>query len=198
MSSYFMCTSGTEFFASALTFYFETNQVSSWITSTVQKLTRLFTGRTLPNRRVILYSLAWSDSQLEINRSCKTAEKSKMPAQLSKLAIRDRCTAYSHPWTDSCIDAAAGLGLHAVQDCLRIYSTLYFVGFCYWDLWQVVVTIAVTTICWFFRLRSWQKEGFQHCMTWSELSWALCNPLHFYRGVPLHIPCSSAFSGEFR
>ncbi|OXU22353.1 hypothetical protein TSAR_004127 [Trichomalopsis sarcophagae] len=52
-----------------------------------------------------------------------------MPAQLSKFAIRASCKEYAHPWSDSCISTTAGLGLQAVQDCLRIYSTLYFVNY---------------------------------------------------------------------
>ncbi|KAJ8668706.1 hypothetical protein QAD02_010369 [Eretmocerus hayati] len=50
-----------------------------------------------------------------------------MPAKLSKFLIHATCKEYAHPWTDSCINATTGLGLHAIQDCLRIYSTLYFI-----------------------------------------------------------------------
>ena len=51
-----------------------------------------------------------------------------MPARLSKFAIPTSCKEYAHPWSDSCISTTAGLGLHAVQDSLRIYCTLYFVS----------------------------------------------------------------------
>ena len=52
-----------------------------------------------------------------------------MPASLSKFMIAATCKDYAHPWSDSCISSTAGLGLMAVQDCLRIYSTLYIVSF---------------------------------------------------------------------
>ncbi|XP_059472631.1 transmembrane protein 135-like isoform X1 [Neocloeon triangulifer] len=35
------------------------------------------------------------------------------------------CRDYAHPWTNSCTDAAAGIGSHSVQECLRIYVTVY-------------------------------------------------------------------------
>ncbi|CAB3375416.1 Hypothetical predicted protein [Cloeon dipterum] len=35
------------------------------------------------------------------------------------------CRDYAHPWTDSCTDAAAGIGFHSIQECLRIYITVY-------------------------------------------------------------------------
>ncbi|XP_076753705.1 transmembrane protein 135 [Xylocopa sonorina] len=47
-----------------------------------------------------------------------------MPAQLSKF-IDIPCKEYSHPWTDSCVAAAIGLGLHSIQESLRIYSAVY-------------------------------------------------------------------------
>ncbi|XP_011495443.1 PREDICTED: transmembrane protein 135-like [Ceratosolen solmsi marchali] len=50
-----------------------------------------------------------------------------MPAKLSKFAIEASCRQYAHPWSDSCISTTAGLGLQALQDCIRIYSTLYFI-----------------------------------------------------------------------
>ena len=50
-----------------------------------------------------------------------------MPARLSKFAIDASCKSYAHPWSDSCVGTTAGLGLHALQDSLRIYSTLYIV-----------------------------------------------------------------------
>ncbi|XP_058793116.1 transmembrane protein 135-like [Phymastichus coffea] len=49
-----------------------------------------------------------------------------MPAKLSKFVIDVSCKQYAHPWSDSCISTTAGLGLQAIQECLRIYSTLYF------------------------------------------------------------------------
>ncbi|XP_034191318.2 transmembrane protein 135 isoform X1 [Osmia lignaria lignaria] len=50
-----------------------------------------------------------------------------MPSQLSKFADIS-CKEFSHPWIDSCINATAGLGLHTLQECLRIYSTVYIVA----------------------------------------------------------------------
>lgn len=50
-----------------------------------------------------------------------------MPAQLSKFYINSTCQEVVHPWTNSCISATAGLGLHSIQECLKIYSTVYFV-----------------------------------------------------------------------
>lgn len=54
-----------------------------------------------------------------------------MPARLSKFAFEATCKQYAHPWSDSCVSTTAGLGLHSIQECLRIYSTLYFVCFSY-------------------------------------------------------------------
>lgn len=50
-----------------------------------------------------------------------------MPTQLSKFSIHSTCKEVVHPWTDSCISATAGLGLHSIGECLRIYSTVYLV-----------------------------------------------------------------------
>ncbi|KOX70088.1 hypothetical protein WN51_04605 [Melipona quadrifasciata] len=47
-----------------------------------------------------------------------------MPAQLSKL-IDVQCKDYSHHWTNSCVAAAAGLGLDAIPECLKLYATVY-------------------------------------------------------------------------
>lgn len=51
-----------------------------------------------------------------------------MPAKLSKFNVTASCKDYVHPWQDSCISATAGLGLHALQESFRIYSTVYFVN----------------------------------------------------------------------
>lgn len=51
----------------------------------------------------------------------------KMPAKLSKFSVPATCKEYVHPWTDSCISSTAGLGLHALQESLKIYTTIYFV-----------------------------------------------------------------------
>lgn len=48
-----------------------------------------------------------------------------MPTQHSKFFLDISCKDYSHPWTDSCVSTTAGLGLHAVQECFRIYTTVY-------------------------------------------------------------------------
>ncbi|XP_031827290.1 transmembrane protein 135 [Nomia melanderi] len=50
-----------------------------------------------------------------------------MPAQLSKFFLDASCKEYCHPWTDSCVSTTAGLGLHALQESIRIYSTVYLV-----------------------------------------------------------------------
>lgn len=48
---------------------------------------------------------------------------------LSKLSpIGITCQAYVHPWTDSCIEATAGLYLYALFDSFRIYTTVYLVS----------------------------------------------------------------------
>ncbi|CAB0032569.1 unnamed protein product [Trichogramma brassicae] len=51
-----------------------------------------------------------------------------MPTTLSKFIIDATCKQYAHPWSDSCVSTTAGLGLTALQDCLRIYSTLYIIA----------------------------------------------------------------------
>nr|XP_033338609.1 transmembrane protein 135-like isoform X1 [Megalopta genalis] len=51
-----------------------------------------------------------------------------MPAQLSKFVLNASCKDYCHPWTNSCLTATTGLGLHALQESLRIYSTVYLVA----------------------------------------------------------------------
>ncbi|XP_014475106.1 PREDICTED: transmembrane protein 135-like [Dinoponera quadriceps] len=48
-----------------------------------------------------------------------------MPVRLSKFAVDATCAEYSHPWTSSCISSNAGLGLHSLEESLRIYTTLY-------------------------------------------------------------------------
>ncbi|XP_046746762.1 transmembrane protein 135-like [Diprion similis] len=50
-----------------------------------------------------------------------------MPPRLSKFSISATCIDYVHPWTNSCVSATAGLGLHALQESLRIYTTVYLV-----------------------------------------------------------------------
>lgn len=53
---------------------------------------------------------------------------------LSKLTpIEISCQSYVHPWTDSCVEATAGLFLYALFDSFRIYATVYLVSthFCY-------------------------------------------------------------------
>ncbi|XP_071554874.1 transmembrane protein 135 isoform X1 [Temnothorax nylanderi] len=52
-----------------------------------------------------------------------------MPARLSKFSSDVPCMDYVHPWTDSCISATAGLGLHSLQESLRIYTTVYIIAF---------------------------------------------------------------------
>ncbi|XP_077281833.1 transmembrane protein 135 [Temnothorax americanus] len=52
-----------------------------------------------------------------------------MPARLSKFSTDASCAAYVHPWTDSCVSATAGLGLHSLQESLRIYTTVYVIAF---------------------------------------------------------------------
>ncbi|XP_068979823.1 transmembrane protein 135-like isoform X1 [Bombus flavifrons] len=47
-----------------------------------------------------------------------------MPAQLSKF-IDVQCKEYSHHWTNSCVAAAAGLGIDAIPQCLKLYATVY-------------------------------------------------------------------------
>ncbi|XP_053971782.1 transmembrane protein 135-like [Hylaeus volcanicus] len=51
-----------------------------------------------------------------------------MPSRLSKF-IDSSCKDFTHPWTDSCTSAAAGLGLHTLQESLRLYTTVYLVTF---------------------------------------------------------------------
>ncbi|CAD6231969.1 GSCOCG00001677001-RA-CDS [Cotesia congregata] len=52
-----------------------------------------------------------------------------MPSRLSKFAINtNNCKDFTHPWTDSCMSAQVGLGLHALQESLKIYSTVYLVS----------------------------------------------------------------------
>lgn len=47
---------------------------------------------------------------------------------ISKLSPIDvTCIDYVHPWTNSCLEASAGLYLHCIYDSLRIYSTVYTV-----------------------------------------------------------------------
>ncbi|CAK9815575.1 Transmembrane protein 135 [Anthophora quadrimaculata] len=50
-----------------------------------------------------------------------------MPPQLSKF-IYISCKEFSHPWSDDCLSATTGLGLHSLQECLRIYTTVYIVA----------------------------------------------------------------------
>ncbi|XP_012276343.1 transmembrane protein 135 [Orussus abietinus] len=52
-----------------------------------------------------------------------------MPPRLSKFAVPCSCKEYVHPWVDSCISAATGLGLHTFQESLRLYSTVYLIAF---------------------------------------------------------------------
>lgn len=55
-----------------------------------------------------------------------------MPSRLSKFMIdTNSCKDFTHPWTDSCMSAQVGLGLHALQESLRIYSTVYLVCYIY-------------------------------------------------------------------
>lgn len=51
-----------------------------------------------------------------------------MPPQLSKFVIDATCKEFSHPWSNSCISSTTGLGLHTLQESLRIYTTLYLVA----------------------------------------------------------------------
>ncbi|KAK2582081.1 hypothetical protein KPH14_002784 [Odynerus spinipes] len=50
-----------------------------------------------------------------------------MPAKLSKFSIDVGCKEYAHPWTNSCISTMTGIGLHSLQESLRIYSTVYII-----------------------------------------------------------------------
>ncbi|KYQ52530.1 hypothetical protein ALC60_08391 [Trachymyrmex zeteki] len=52
-----------------------------------------------------------------------------MPAQLSKFSFDVPCRDYVHPWTESCVSATTGLGLHCLQESLRIYTTVYIIAF---------------------------------------------------------------------
>ncbi|KAL6417828.1 hypothetical protein ACFW04_001579 [Cataglyphis niger] len=52
-----------------------------------------------------------------------------MPARLSKLSINTSCMDYAHPWTDSCVSATTGLGLHTLQESFKIYTTVYIIAF---------------------------------------------------------------------
>ncbi|KAG5327629.1 TM135 protein, partial [Pseudoatta argentina] len=52
-----------------------------------------------------------------------------MPAQLSKFSFEVPCRDYVHPWTESCVSATTGLGLHCLQESLRIYTTVYIIAF---------------------------------------------------------------------
>ncbi|KAM0729627.1 Transmembrane protein 135 [Formica fusca] len=52
-----------------------------------------------------------------------------MPARLSKLSIDTTCMDYAHPWTDSCVSASTGLGLHSIQESFKIYTTVYIIAF---------------------------------------------------------------------
>ncbi|XP_012059332.1 PREDICTED: transmembrane protein 135-like [Atta cephalotes] len=52
-----------------------------------------------------------------------------MPAQLSKFSFEGPCRDYVHPWTESCVSATTGLGLHCLQESLRIYTTVYIIAF---------------------------------------------------------------------
>lgn len=49
---------------------------------------------------------------------------------ISKLSPIDvSCIEYVHPWTQSCLEASAGLYLHCIYDSFRIYGTVYTVRF---------------------------------------------------------------------
>ncbi|CAG9858019.1 unnamed protein product [Phyllotreta striolata] len=49
-----------------------------------------------------------------------------MPQTLSKMSpIGVSCRDYVHPWTNSCLQASAGLYLYCVYDSFRVYSTVY-------------------------------------------------------------------------
>ncbi|XP_015110710.1 transmembrane protein 135 [Diachasma alloeum] len=67
------------------------------------------------------------NSQRDNSRLLYCDKSVKMPTKFSKFVIDATCKEYVHPWTDSCISATAGLGLHAIQECLRIYTTVYLV-----------------------------------------------------------------------
>lgn len=71
-------------------------------------------------RRVTLTSSSSSSLVVAVNAV-------KMPARLSKLSFDGPCIDFVHPWTESCISATAGLGLHSLQESLRIYTTVYIV-----------------------------------------------------------------------
>ncbi|XP_044737669.1 transmembrane protein 135-like [Chrysoperla carnea] len=48
-----------------------------------------------------------------------------MTVQSKFATLSMTCHEYVHPWTTSCTEAQAGLILHAIQDCLRLYVTVY-------------------------------------------------------------------------
>lgn len=50
-----------------------------------------------------------------------------MPAKLSKFCIDVECKDYAHPWSDSCLATMTGIGLHSLQESLKIYTTVYLV-----------------------------------------------------------------------
>ncbi|XP_076398351.1 transmembrane protein 135 isoform X1 [Megachile rotundata] len=51
-----------------------------------------------------------------------------MPTQFSKF-IDTSCKEFLHPWEDSCINATTGLGLHTLQESVKIYCTVYILAF---------------------------------------------------------------------
>lgn len=52
-----------------------------------------------------------------------------MPGSLSKYFIDASCQEYAHPWTTACGKTMVGLGLHTLQESLRLYTTVYLVTF---------------------------------------------------------------------
>lgn len=56
-------------------------------------------------------------------------------SKLIDTAIKCSCHEYVHPWTTSCVSAAAGLMLSSIPFSLRTYSVVYLASTL--SLWQV-------------------------------------------------------------
>jgi hypothetical protein len=79
--------------------------------------------------------VAWSRQLLQLVGVRNAGVKDERQCCYSNMVIFSKfktiptpCAEYVHPWTKSCSTAVTGLGIHALQESVRIYVTVYMVS----------------------------------------------------------------------
>lgn len=123
-----------------------------------------------------------------------------MGNQSKLLGVKTSCIEYVHPWTDSCVNATAGLLVVSALDSFRLYTIVYVVSLTYDRQLKHFLTNSLFSFhcsCEeeFLRRKTWAKplwESYSKCFKLPNASVRILNDFSYFRSTAFLT--TSAFS----